>query len=511
MPSRIKKILLIEDNLDHAELLIAAVQKLNHSTNTRFSISVSTSANEGLKEIEQKSFDTVLLDYSLPDMDGLEVLKKLRQKHLSIPVIVITGQGDEKTAVQAMKLGAYDYVIKEHGLFSVLPRTIAKAIEHFDREQETARLEKENKLLAYTIMNIGESVIMTDPKGKLVFLNKASERLLKYEGKEIIGKDVRRLFSKKNPSEVMTDLWNAVYKKRQCWLGEILKTSKNNEDFLASVAFYIIWDERDNVLSVIEMFKDITEIKRSEQLQRQYQAELESTRPLAALGEMASRIAHEIRNPLAKIMTGTDYMKVELLKKELCHTDSTLSKMMDAVLNGVETLNGVVTEILEYTRPMELRAGILDVHEVLESSLSTVEEECQSDNIKLERQYQKRVQTIQGESMKLKQAFVNIIKNAHEAMPNGGSLTIQTRMGIGPRGATSRTLEINFIDSGSGINPDNLQKVFTPFFTTKEQGTGLGLSIVKRIINLHQGTVKLMSCRGMGTHVIISIPTTQSS
>jgi signal transduction histidine kinase len=234
--------------------------------------------------------------------------------------------------------------------------------------------------------------------------------------------------------------------------------------------------------------------------------ELELFKPLAALGEMFSRIAHEIRTPLSKIKTGAEY-----LKKEMHPTNKALDKMLDAVLNGVDTLNGIVTEILEYTRPIKLIIQDLNIHKVLESSLTALEEEIEDKKIKLDKQYTAEIERVQGDGLKLKQAFVNVIKNALEAMPVGGFLTIMTKVKTEKEGPLPRALEIHFIDTGPGVRPEDQPRVFAPFFTTKDKGTGLGLSIVKKIIDLHHGTVKLISQRGVGTHVIICIPTTPST
>lgn len=376
----VKNILLVEDNPDHAELALSTLQGFSRDHEEMFQINVVRTGEECLKTLTKDMYDLIVMDYSLPMANGLEVLEKIREKGVKTPVVMVTGRGSEKIAVEAIKRGAVEYLVKDQGYLERLPIVVYNSIRQFEERQERERLEEEL---------------------------------------------------------------------------------------------------------------------------RRYQIELEMSKRLASIGEMASRIAHEIKNPLSKIKLGID-----LLKKSLQDLDGGTLQMLDAVQDGVKNLNRIALELLNYAKPSPLSFRSLDIHGIIDASLDDLADQLRGANIRVNKRYHKGSAVLRVDGVKLKEVFLNLTGNAIEAMPDGGNLTVKT--GWFEQGG-KRLMGITLSDTGQGILSENLEKVFAPFFTTKPSGTGLGLSIVKKIIELHEGHVEIQSQAGDGTTVTLWIPKVENN
>lgn len=373
MADEIRKVLLVEDDQDHAELTVSILQDLKRRDDYQFRVDVAKTGEECLKAISDDQYDTILLDYSLPRMSGIEVLEKIRGMGIETPVIIVTGYGDEKVAVNSMKSGAYDYVVKEQGYLKSLPNVLRRVIDQYGQMQEKRCLE---------------------------------ERLEKY------------------------------------------------------------------------------------------QIELEMSRRLASIGEMAARIAHEIKNPLSRIRMGIDCITEQL------NNDPSTKKSVEGILNGLETLNAIATDMLNYAKPISMELQNLDVNKTVDCSISALSDRIREDGVVIKRQYNTRLGSINMDGVRMKEVFVNIISNALDAMPSGGTLLIKT---FRTKEEGMEYITFSFTDSGSGIDDRDIEKIFNPFYTTKSQGTGLGLAIVKKIVELHGGRIVVTSRKGEGTTFTVKL------
>jgi two-component system, NtrC family, sensor histidine kinase HydH len=240
-------------------------------------------------------------------------------------------------------------------------------------------------------------------------------------------------------------------------------------------------------------------LERRQEEQKELQAQLDLAERLAALGEMVAGVAHEIRNPLG-IISST----AELLRKRLEQSESD-SRLAHIIEEEVNRLNQTVTEFLDFARPREPNLQTYDVEGILERGLEFLKPEIERLKIVLTRDYHRNGHPLKVDPDLLYRAFLNILINAIQAMPQGGQLTVTTAAGPQGKGA-----KIVFQDTGEGISADNAKKIFNPFFTTKDHGSGLGLSIVKGIIESHQGQISIESNFGRGAKVSIILPNQES-
>ncbi|MGA8573556.1 MAG: ATP-binding protein [Desulfobaccales bacterium] len=236
-------------------------------------------------------------------------------------------------------------------------------------------------------------------------------------------------------------------------------------------------------------------LARRQEEQRSLEAQLHQSERLAALGEMTAGVAHEIRNPLG-IVSST----AELLQERLARYEPQ-NRLAWIIVEEANRLNEKVTEFLDFARPRVPQLRPCDLEAVLDRGLEFMEPEIHRLGIEATRDYRLRGRALVADPDLLYQAFLNLLLNAIQAMPEGGRLTVSTQPGPQGRGG-----EIGFADTGEGIEPEGLKKVLNPFFTTKERGSGLGLPIVKSIIETHRGAIKIDSTRGQGTVVTITLP-----
>ena len=222
---------------------------------------------------------------------------------------------------------------------------------------------------------------------------------------------------------------------------------------------------------------------------------------LKAMGEMAIKIAHEVRNPLGSIE-----LFASILRRELDGAED-LQKMSGRIITEVKSLDNMISNLLLFTRPQTPLLHSFDLSEFIKEFAEFIQPVVTKNDVRLEyRDALRKGCMINGDRDLLKQVFLNLTLNALQAMPGGGAITISMKDYREEQQTESRWAEIIFSDTGVGIDPASIDKIFHPFYTTREKGTGLGLAIVHNIIESHQGIIEARSRQGEGTSFYISLP-----
>ncbi len=234
-------------------------------------------------------------------------------------------------------------------------------------------------------------------------------------------------------------------------------------------------------------------------VERYHYEQMKRADRLASIGEMAAGIAHEIKNPLAGI-AGV----MQVLRKDLPAGDPQRA-VMDEVLSQVERMDKAVRNLLSFARPPEPRMTVVDVNELIAKLLDFLSPQFAKSGVTADRRLAADLSRLVLDPDLLQQALLNIVLNAVKAMPHGGTLTVETR-GEPPAGGAAGAVTIIVTDTGEGITPENLNRIFSPFFTTRQQGTGLGLSITQRIVEQHNGEISVRSEAGKGATFTIRLP-----
>jgi len=238
------------------------------------------------------------------------------------------------------------------------------------------------------------------------------------------------------------------------------------------------------------------------------QAQIIRSEKLSSLGLLAAGVAYELNSPLTGILTFA-----HLLGRRLPET-SAEKKDIDVIITQTNRCAKIIQQLLEFSRENATEKKTQDLHRILEQAIGLVEHQARFHNVRVERQFDCEIPKVTVDASQMEQVFLNLLVNAGEAMPEGGTLTIKTGRTHGAEGPQERIaekVEIVFRDSGVGIPPQNVGKIFDPFFTSKEvgQGTGLGLAVSHGIVEKHGGTVEVSSVVGQGTTFTITLPSAE--
>lgn len=217
---------------------------------------------------------------------------------------------------------------------------------------------------------------------------------------------------------------------------------------------------------------------------------------LSALGQLSAGMAHEIRNPLGAIK-GT----AEILQEDFSPQDKKY-EFLQIMLKEISRLDRILGEFLMFAKPASPEKGIIKINELLASVLSLVAQQASKNNVRIDAELSEEVAVRADEGL-LRQAFLNLVLNAIQAMPSGGELKVRAAMEDGKSG--KRECSISIADTGGGMSEENLKRLFNPFFTTKKEGTGLGLVITHRIVEAHGGTIGVQSRENEGTTFTVKL------
>jgi two-component system nitrogen regulation sensor histidine kinase GlnL len=348
------------------------------------------------------------------------------------------------------------------------------------------------------LAGLPDAVIAVDADLRVVFWNSAAEVLTERSARRAEGRYIKEIFSP-----------DASVVRR---LGETLATGESRseaETFVeriegrrvpVSIVTAPLCGRDGGVEAAVVVLRDLSRI-------RQLEAEVRRGETLAAAGRMAVGLAHEVRNPLGAIRGA-----VQLLKREL-GGDARLGEYTDVLLTEVDRVNRIIEMLLDLARPIPVRLVPLNLHQLLERVALLTEESARARRLTVVRRYDPSLPPVMGDEDRLVQVFHNLVRNAMEAMPEGGKVTLATRVSLNPLfgkmdlgGGPRSMVEAQVMDEGGGIPASARARIFDPFFTTKAHGLGLGLAICHQILEQHRGAIDIESAEGRGTTVTCFLP-----
>ena len=376
-----------------------------------------------------------------------------------------------------------------------------------ERKKLQRELEKTTNWLRTILENANEGIVVTDEHDNITFSNAAFNKIIGYERNELLGLNFATFLDEDGRKKVAEEIALRVKGKKSRYTIPIYR--KNGEMRIIRVSASPFRDENGKYSGSIAVISDITELeqmrhklqeysqklealveKRTKQLKEAQERLLRSQR-LAAIGELAGMVAHDLRNPLMGMAGAVYYLKTKSASK----LDDTELRMLKIIEDNIAYANKIVSDLQEYSKEIRLEIEETSVKTLLRESLSSVKI---PDNIKV---IDKTVGShkIEVDVAKMKRVFTNIIKNAVDAMPEGGKLEIKSRK-------KQTCMEIIFKDTGIGIPEDLLAKIGKPLVTTKAKGMGFGLAICNRIMEAHKGKLSIQSEVGKGTTVKLTFP-----
>ncbi len=493
------RILLIEDNPGDARL----IEEMLKEAGDEFELEWADCLSSGISRIKIDGFDVILLDLGLPDSQGLATLMALSEIKPEAPVIVLTGLADEATGTQAVHNGAQDYLIKGQVDKNLLMRSIKYAIERKRAEEE---LREANQFNLQIIESAKEGIIVYGPDLKYQVWNPFMEKLTGFSANEVLGKHPLEVFPFLRTTEIMAGIEKALQ-------GEISEAKRIQ--FNVSKTGLSVWvsdisgplrNSQEEIIGVIGMVRDITEHHKLEEQLRQSQK-------MEAIGTLAGGVAHDFNNILSVIM-GYGTMVMDCLED-----GSTSKKDIKEVLTAAERAATLTKRLLVFSRKQVVEVKPVNINETI-LSLQKMLNRIISENIDFKLDLADKPLVVMADAGQIEQVLMNLTVNAKDVMPDGGHLTISTRLeeiddtyiaafGYGRPGKYAL---ITVTDTGSGMDEETRQKIFEPFFTTKGigEGTGLGLSIAYGIVKQHHGYINVDSEPGHGAIFKIYLPVPSS-
>lgn len=356
-------------------------------------------------------------------------------------------------------------------------RIIVNARDVTERKQaEYALRESEDRYR--NLIESSPDTILVEQAGAIVYINPAGLKLLGYvDVAELANRGLQQICVTQEGPE-------SGWKRSPHALMEGKFYHKNNSMVDVEMIGMETTYHGKPALEVIA--RDITETKALRKKTQKMQQ-------LASLGQLSATIAHEIRNPLSSISLNFQYLSEHL------GIPPNYQNTFHNIGHGILRIQKVVEGILNFARPLQSNLKKVNLHKIIDSSLRYVDRELEEKQIKVVKEYCPRPLDVSVDSGQITEVFVNLFTNARQAMPKGGQLQLTTR-------AANDTVEVFITDTGEGISAQNMEKLFTPFFTTRRDGTGLGLAIVSKILEEHQATIKVESKPGVGTTFAITFP-----
>ena len=349
-------------------------------------------------------------------------------------------------------------------------------------EQRRLDLATLRNLTRNIVASLDSGLLTIDREGEIIFFNRAAATMTGLEPSSVVGQPLEDIFpgmaevlvreqqSEPQAASVL-EIGNLSNDRFECeW------TSPDGETMFLGFSLSELRDGTDTPIGEIVVFQDLTEIKRLE-------AEKKRSERMAAIGELAASIAHEIRNPLASI-SGS----VEMLQ-DVAQLDDSASNLMDIVLREVDRLDMLISEFLDYSRPSNLSSERVDLDELVEEVLELFEEGEQRD-LELDLHTDGTPMTLEVDREAIRQILWNLLNNALEAVPD--DRTPRIRLELESLQENDRSLyRLSVEDNGSGVDPDEAERIFEPFFTTRDEGSGLGLATTHRLVEAHGGRIQL--------------------
>lgn len=513
------RVLIIDDERIDREIF---KQNLDADRSGAFIYAEAGSGREGLKKLESFQPDCVLLDFNLPDTDGLQMIRRMLQSREQLPcaVVMLTGIGSEEIAVEAMKLGVMDYMAKGPASSQALPRTVASAVQRFRLQQEIGKqriaLEQRNRELEemraelfdekerYRILTeaIPQLVWTADSEGGIHYGN---QRLWDFTGRAhtrmclieslVHTEDRPRLREKWAAGVASGEPFEVELRLRcgadQSWRWHLMRTAR-------------IPTPSDDPARWFGTFTDIEEQKRAEQAIRQREK-------LDSVGLLAGGIAHDFNNLLVGIMGGASFAI------DTIDPDHTARPMLDIVMRSSERAALLTRQLLAYAGRIEVYLEAADLGRVIREGCEGARSSI-ANEIQLEIQASPEIPLIETNAGHLRQVVMNLVVNAAEAIGDKpGTITVRSATEaihgkepqanvLGYELPPGEYVLIEVSDSGPGMNDQTKSQIFEPFFTTKFTGRGLGLAAVQGIVRAMGGAIRVSSTAGSGSTFQVLLP-----
>ncbi|MFO7558228.1 MAG: response regulator [Desulfobacterales bacterium] len=497
------KILLIDDEQTSVSVLAFSLRSDGYDVLT------AASGEQGLEIFDRELPDIVITDIRMPGMDGIEVLKKIKERSHPAEVIIITGHGDIENAIDSLKYGASDFInkpIRAENLSLALQRAENKLdlrakldayTENLEQEVEsvTQELRMQSNFMEKLIKTSEEGIVATDRIFTVIIYNPAAEHILGYPAKEILHrKKAKDLFS--------LDLMRKYQAKRHDYqkrkkLEHFETHVKNREGQLVPVRFTgVFLYEQGRIMGSVAFLQDLRKIKRLEK-------EVLMSERLATVGQTVAGMAHGVKNILHGFKGGSYLMEVGFKNNDT----EKLKSGWQMIQKNITHTSDLVMDLLTYSKSRESEYVPCDPNDIAREVCEALTNTATENNVRIAEDLDPNIGRVAMDEMSIHTILMNMVSNAVDAcifddIPGKSyAVTVKTLL------EEKNIIRFEVIDNGTGMDKDVQDKMFTSFFSTKgHKGTGLGLLVTRKLIEDHNGAIDVFSEVGKGTTFIVKLP-----
>jgi len=486
-----RKILVVDDDAAIVEVLEMRLTAMG------FDVTATPDPQAAVTAVDAHRFDLALIDLRMEPTDGIALMESVHTRQPRLPVLIMTAHGTIETAVDAVQRGAFDYLTKPF-LRDELRAKITRALA----SRRWARDRERLLTVGQTLASSGIMARVLDAVAQGAVETTEADRCVVFQQEH--GKLVPMASAGSPPPS-----WPALEAAALAAMTNGLPVTFPGSEAGSIVAAPLVVQKGPTGALVIETARGIEPNDDDLELLALFSSqaasavrtthELERLRSgaLAALGRMATEVAHELKNPLAGLRLYARHLEHRLSKGG----DPEGAGLAQKITSTVDHLAAVVQEITAFGRPPELHRVPTALHGLLDECVAFAQAKCETPGIEVFRSYDDACPDAMLDTRELRKALLNLVINGLEALREGGRLTISTTYA-----ADVRTVTIVIEDTGHGMSEETLSRIFDLFFTTKPQGTGLGMALARSVIDLHGGELLMHSALGKGTRVTIRLP-----
>lgn len=475
------RMLIVEDSEEDMLLLLMELRRNGYEPEFE-----RVETREAMSEaLQRREWDVVISDYVMPRFSGLDALAALKETGLDLPFIIVSGNIGEDIAVEAMKAGAHDYILK--GNLKRLVPAVERELRDAETRRARKRVEEERTRLAAAVESAVDAVVITDPRGTIRYVNPAFEKITGYSREDIDGRSLGILNSGTHAEPFPLSMQEAM-KGEGGWTGRLTGKRKDGILYEEECTYAPIKAASGKIVNYVFIKRDITEKLRLESI-------AQAVDTMNNIGYIFSGVRHEIGNPVNAVI-----MNLSLLKAKLETVDkAAIEKYVDRALANCEKVEYLLRGLRSFNLYEKPDLQNVKMAGFLEKFIDLVNEDFEKKGITIDTFVD--AEQVYADSRVLQQVLLNLFTNAADALKERPDPRITVNVS-----QTGGMVRIRVHDNGNGIPEDRLKDLFKPFHTSKSTGTGLGLVIVKKMITMMNGTVVIASTVGKGTSVDIFIP-----
>jgi two-component system NtrC family sensor kinase len=497
------KLLLIDDEPDILRVLSMSLKA------DGYDVVSAQNGPEGIAAFEKEKPDIVITDIKMPGMDGIEVLKKIKDLNTDTEVIIITGHGDIENAIEALKHGASDFInkpIRDEALAIALGR----AREKFDIRQQlkeyttdlekkvdaaTRELRRRSNFQINLIRSSNDGIVATDKDLKIVIFNPTAREIFGFTPSETINKmQATELFPAELAAELQAALNGNGDIKNLAWRETTIE-SKDAESIPVRFSSTILL-ENEQPVGTVAFFQDLREIKGLEK-------ELLKSERLAAVGQTVAGLAHGIKNILNGLKGGSYLVDIGIKKDD----SEKLIKGWDMIKRNIGRTSNLVMDLLSYSKERQPEFEACLPNEIADDVCTLLQDKARENNVNLVRDFDGSIAEVLMDPNSVHEVLLNLMSNAVDGCLFDEDTSKNFRVDLKTALETDNVIRFEISDNGLGMDEEVVRKLFTSFFSTKgHRGTGLGLMVTRKLIEEHNGSIEVNSRPGKGTTITVRMP-----